>query len=419
MKSRYVDPFSPDLPMSNPAQFSGRRTEVSLIVDSLYQLKHGKPTSTIITGDRGIGKSSLLNQAKELAQGDNTLPNRLDIDIGTSKFDFVIAWHDAAKDQGPREIVSGIMENLQGVVSAVLSKFKIELNLGGALKVSAREASSHDITAIVNQFCNDISTVAARAKEQGKDGVLIFIDELDRANPASGIATFFKLVVEKLARDKVINVGFFCAGITGAIQNLEDDHASISRAFKDIPVPRLTAADSTEILRTGYGNVKCMFDDNVLTAIHKLSAGFPEPVHLLGSLTLSVDTDDHITLGDVEAAKIRALETLRKNKLKAVLRSAGSGKYQEILRAMADHEGDDVPLAFISDRIGYPQNEYSTNMRQLQNRNVIVQRDRGVYSFVDPLLKEYIKHFGVLSIQEDAGEGGSMDLPFEKGDQQS
>jgi hypothetical protein len=401
MKSRYVDPFTPDIPMSDPARFSGRRTQVELVVDSLYQLKNGKPTSTIITGDRGIGKSSLLNQAKELAQGDNTLPTRLDIDIGTNKFDFVVAWHDAAKDQGPREIVSGIMEDLQSVITSMFAKFKLELNLGGALKVSQRDADARDITGVVNQFCTEISKVGARATAHGKDGVLIFVDELDRASSTSGIATFFKLVIEKLSREKVTNVAFFCAGITGAIQNLEEEHASIYRTFKEIPVPRLEASETAEILQTGYRNVNCEFDELVFTAIHKLAAGYPEPVHLLGSQTLAVDSDDNISVQDVEVAKVRTIETLRRNKLNSLLRRAGSGKYQKILRAMAEHSGDDVPLSFISEKIGYLQNQYSSNMGNLQVREVIVQRDRGVYAFVDPLLKEYIKRFGVLSIESE------------------
>lgn len=404
MKSRYIDPFTPDIPVSDPARFSGRRTQVELVVDSLYQLKHGKPTSTIITGDRGIGKSSLLNQAKELAQGDNRLPGRLGIDLGIEKFNFLVAWHDAAKDQGPREIVKGVMEDLQTVVGKVFSKLKIELNLGGTLKLSPKDAGASDITSVVNHFCVEVGKVAERATEQGKDGVLLFVDELDRASPTSGIATFFKLATEKLAREKINNVAFFCAGITGAIQTLEEEHASIYRTFKEVPVPRLDAPETTEILRTGYSNVKCGFDERICAAVHKLAAGYPEPVHLLGSQTLAVDSDDMISLEDVEAAKLRTVETLRRNKLNSLLLRAGYGKYQKILRTMAEHSGDDVPLAFISEKIGYSQNQYSSNMGTLQAREIIVQRDRGVYAFVDPLLKEYIKRFGVLSVEDDDQE---------------
>ncbi|MGR9087820.1 MAG: ATP-binding protein [Gammaproteobacteria bacterium] len=212
MKSRYVDPFTPDLPISDPSRFSGRIKQVNLIVDSLFQLKNGNPTSTIITGDRGIGKSSLLNQTKELAIGDNRLAERLNLDLGTPKYDFVVAWHDAAKDQGPKEITSGLLENLQSVLKNLFTKVRIEINLAGALKVGQRENDIRDITGIVNQFCSEIEKVASRATEHGKDGVLLFIDELDRVDPRSGIASFFKLTIEKLSREKVTNVAFFLRG---------------------------------------------------------------------------------------------------------------------------------------------------------------------------------------------------------------
>ncbi|MGR9087819.1 MAG: hypothetical protein ACU841_12205 [Gammaproteobacteria bacterium] len=165
-------------------------------------------------------------------------------------------------------------------------------------------------------------------------------------------------------------------------------------------MPRLELAESEEILKTGFCTINCKYDQQVIAIIHKLASGFPEPVHLLGSQALVVDDDDNISIKDVDSAKIQAIETLRKNKLNSILRKAGSGKYQQILNAMAEYSGDDVPLSFISDKIGYNQNQYSSNMRDLQDREVIVQRDRGIYSFVDPLLKEYIKRFGVLSLEE-------------------
>ncbi len=372
-----------------------------MIVDSLFQLKNSRSASTIITGDRGIGKSSLLNQSKELATGDNCLPARLGIDMDGEQYDFVVAWHDAAKDQGPSEIAAGVLQDLQNAVTKAVSRLKFEVNIGGALKIGANESKASDITAIVNDFCLAAEKISHQAKNASKHGVIFFVDELDRASPASGIGTFFKLTIEKLGRNKVHNVAFFCAGITGAIQMLEEDHASIFRSFKEVPLPRLPAAETADILKTGYDSVGCTYDEQVFAAIHRLAAGFPEPVHLLGSQSLAVDTDDHVTLEDVETAKVQVIETLRKNKLTAIVRQAGSGNYQNILRAMAEHPRDDVPLSFISKKIGLAQNQYSTNMSTLRQRGVIAQHDRGVYAFVDPLVKEYIKRFGVLSVEPE------------------
>lgn len=110
------------------------------------------------------------------------------------------------------------------------------------------------------------------------------------------------------------------------------------------------------------------FEDEVLEKVFELSAGYPEPVHLLSSQLLKTDTDRHLSMEDFRSAKIEVVETLRRNKLASMLENASSGKYQQILKAMAN----------------------------LKKHNIISQVDKGVYTFVDPLLKEYISRFGVI-----------------------
>ena len=84
-----------------------------------------------------------------------------------------------------------------------------------------------------------------------------------------------------------------------------------------------------------------------------------------------------------------------------MLRKAGSGKYQKILEAMASYGGANVPLTHITQTIGYEQNQYSANMGNLLKRDIISSVDRGVYCFVDPLLKEYIARFGVINTEDE------------------
>ncbi|EMB9077225.1 ATP-binding protein [Enterobacter roggenkampii] len=401
MKKRYIDPFTPDLPIDSPDRFSGRRTQMDSVVDSLFQLSNNQPRHTIITGDRGIGKSSVLTQVKNISEGDMNLLNRLNIDPGVDKFDFICAWHDCSTDQNPSILASGILKQLENRFKSVFNGLKLELNIAGILKVGGKDSSVATISEISEKFCSDLTTVSNQAKDKGKSGVILFFDELDRVRPDSGVATFFKLSAEKLSRDKVKNIAFFAAGITGAIQNLEEEHASIYRTFKDVPLPKLQESEADEILKTGFNAVKCTYDAEVIKSVFRLSAGYPEPVHLLGSQLLKSDSDNHLDSNDFENAKNEVIETLRKNKLASSLQAAGSGKYQEILRAMAKFEGANVPLSYISNEIGYEQNQYSANMGNLVKRDIISQVDRGVYSFIDPLLKEYISRFGVIDTQDD------------------
>jgi energy-coupling factor transporter ATP-binding protein EcfA2 len=397
MRQRFVDPFFPNRPVDDPGRFAGRVEQVDEVVDSLYQISNENPKHTIITGDRGIGKSSLLLQTKQLAEGNTELAERLNIDLGCDQYDFIVLWHDADHGQKPGDVSLGLLRELNGILRNLFNQIDLQLNIPGFLEVSQKSGETHSISELVGEFCDRLEKAGQKAKERGRDGVLLFIDELDRVDPESGIGSFFKLTSEKLNRRGAKNVAFFCAGITGAVQNLEKDHASISRTFRDIPIPRLTEEETESILTDGFDAVSMGYDGKVPAMVYSLAAGFPEPVHLLGSEMLSVEKGGKITVEDFRKAKEKVIGDVKKNKLASLLKKAGSGKYQLILDAMAKYDGREVPLDHISKIIGYEQNQYSSNMGTLRERGIIKRVDMGVYQFVDPLLKEYIRAFGVRS----------------------
>ncbi|WP_439878043.1 AAA family ATPase [Pseudomonas prosekii] len=396
MKTRFIDPFTPDLPVDDPAKFAGRNTAIESVVDSLYQLVNGNPKHVIITGDRGIGKSSVLLQAKSFTQGNFELLEILKIDPGVKSYSFITAWHDCAPDQTPTTLASGILEQLQNEAVSFIKGFKIELNLAGFIKIAEKDTSQATLVEIVTLFCEELKKFSKKASEANKDGIVLFFDELDSVKQNSGVATFFKLSSEKLARDGVKNVAFFAAGITGAVQALEKEHGSIYRTLADIPLARLAVEEVAQILKTGFEKVGCKYDEVVINEIHALCAGYPEPVHLLGSQILKSDKDDYLTIDDFKLAEKDVVETIRKNKLGSMLKAAGAGKYQAIMRAMASHAGSDVPLAYIAEQTGYEQSSLSSNIGTLVKRGIITLVTRGHYTFTDPLLKVYITRFGVI-----------------------
>ena len=397
MAKRFIDPFFPSRPVDDPDRFAGRSTQVDEAIDSLFQISNGNPKHTIITGDRGIGKSSMLFQTRLVAQGDNRLPSRLGIDTGTDKFDFVCASHDAAPDQDVGILASGLLRDLQTVVGRFFEKFSLELNLGGILNVGQKTPKSVSNADIVHGFCGQVETAFRQIEKQKKSGLLFFIDEVDRLPVDSGAATFFKLASEKLARDGWTKTGFICAGITGAIQDMETEHASIFRVFRDIHIPRLEPVEVHQILKDGFEKAGRTFNALVADKTVSLSAGFPEPVHIMGSEMLSVDTDNNIDEEDFNTAKEKVIREVRRNKLHSLLLQAGTGRYQDIVNAMATYDKTHVPVSHISQALQLEQNQFSVNMGELIKKNVIARVDRGVYCFVDPLLKEYIRAFGPIS----------------------
>lgn len=396
MKKRFVDPFFPNRPVDDPNRFSGREEQVDEVIDALYQIANGNPKHTIITGDRGIGKSSLLYQSKLLAMGNNTLATRFKLDLGINKYNFITVWHDIDQDQNLKNIIYGLLKDLQTKLSKILKKMNFELDLGGILTISKNEDTDISIAEYVELFYGQVAKAYEEVKKTDKNGIIFFVDEIDRIPPETGIASFFKLAAEKLNREGLKNIGFICAGITGAVQKLETEHASILRTFRDIPIPRLGLEDSRNILQKGFDSVGYTYEEEIFSSAFHLGAGFPEPIHLLGSEMLSVTDTNKITMNDFDNATKKIIEDVRRNELTALLKKAGYGKYQLILKAMAQFDNSNVPLNYISKEIKLEQNEYSTNIANLINREIIERVDKGIYCFVNPLLKEYIRNFGII-----------------------
>jgi len=401
MKPRFVDPFTPNRPIDDPGRFFGRLAPVNEMVDSLYQIKNGNPKHTIVTGDRGVGKSSLLTQTYLTARGDNSLTDKLEIDRGVDKFCFVTVWHDVDTSQNALDLALAILETFETKFQKFIAKYTIEVDVAGFGKLCRDKQNPMNMNQLIKEFVQRISKVVEGAEKDHKDGVLIFIDELDRIKTDSMISSFFKLASERLSRDGVKTVGFVCAGITGAVQKLEEEHASILRTFRDVPLPRFEKEEAAQILIDGFLKAGHSWSiKNLPDRAHDVTMGLPEPIHLLGSEMLSVNTDGNLTEEDFENAIKKIVTDVRKNKLESLLNKAGGGKYQKILEAMADHQKKIVPLEFIATAIGQKQSQFSTNMSTLVDREIVFKPTTGCYSFTDPMLKEYIKVNGVLDIDD-------------------
>ena len=69
-----INPFSPNSP-SGTGMFAGRLKEIETIEQILLQTRADKGHGFLLLGQRGIGKTSLLNLVKFQAEGDIKVEN--------------------------------------------------------------------------------------------------------------------------------------------------------------------------------------------------------------------------------------------------------------------------------------------------------------------------------------------------------
>lgn len=406
MKPRFVDPFTPNRPVDDPDRFFGRKDPVTEVIDSLFQIQNSNPKHSVITGDRGVGKSSLLLQVNLTSRGDNRLSDRLKIDRGCDKFDFLTVWHDVDSTQTVFDLALSILSKFESSFTKWFSGFKLELDVLGFAKIGQDKTNPANMSTLIDAFVERLKSVEEGSLKNKKSGVLIFIDEIDRISSDSMISSFFKLTTERLAREQIKKTAFICAGITGAVQKLEEEHASILRTFRDIPLPRFEPPEVEAILLDGFrlASHNLSFVE-LKERAYEVTVGLPEPIHLLGSEMLSIDTDGTLDGNDFDMAIKKVVTDVRKNKLASLLKKAGAGKYQKILEAMSKFDKKIVPLDFIAREIKQEQSQFSTNMATLVDREILFKPQIGYYSFMDPMLKEYIRTFGVLSIDDENNKG--------------
>lgn len=103
------NPFTPQEPVIDPNKFAGRGEAIKNAVDALFNHKN-----IIITGERGIGKSSLAFQLAYLCEGEKTLFEKLEIETNDFEFNYII---------GVIDVYPGIL--LQ--TSSILLQYQFEI----------------------------------------------------------------------------------------------------------------------------------------------------------------------------------------------------------------------------------------------------------------------------------------------------
>jgi len=413
MMALKIDPFTPNTPIDQPGRFSGRENELEAIIDALFQTANGNPRHFAITGARGIGKTSALHMAASVAQGDRELLTRLDIDTGGLVFNMVPVLHTANRGETVESVANALLSELRrsftkrGWTTTGLS-WEINLKLfrvGGQLTPA-------EVPQVVEQVVDALEGAAGRLNDLGANGVLLMIDEVDRithipavdsaAKPTeAGFASFFKVLSERLKARRLNRVALCLCGVEGFLQVLKNEHPSVERVFRDVLIPPLTNAQAEQIIVRALESVPVTSSELARRRIVKLSGNYPEPVHLIGSEAFRSDTDGHIDENDVEQALDLVVRHVRANYLSDIIARANSGRDQEILRTMAEIDGDTKAVAEVARRMDLTPQRFGSNMTLLTRNGVLRRERKGQYRFTDPLLEIYIRRVGIGTQADD------------------
>ncbi len=403
------NPFRQDKPITEFDQFAGRAEELITLIKALYQTGNGNPRHMIVTGPRGIGKSSFINQIESVVEESEKVLSILNIDAGEFDFAFAVFKYRALEGQSLHQIISSLLqkiptkiskENVKDILGGFLKKWKPSISVaGGAFGVEYHSDSVSDMSA---DFVSAVRNLWNAIKNE-VHGIIFIIDEVDTVAGDTNIASFLKVTTEELTESGLNNVAVFLVGITGAMEKLKEDHKSVARIFETVELLPLDEAESKDVIDKALSTTDVEVTSGAKDTIVRLSGGFPSPIHQLGYHAFDIDKDNLIDEDDLEKALDEVIGRIKREELSRLLREAGSGDYRRIMIAMANHDQVNVPLRDIGEAIGRKTNELSSYMTKLVSTDLINKVDRALYKINDPLLKLYIRKLDVLD----------PDLPYE------
>jgi biotin operon repressor len=370
----------------------GRVEELDAIEQSLLQTKFDNPQHFIVSGERGIGKTSLLDYVKLLANSafpvaDNQRFNFLtvSVDLGGCSTRLDIVRKLAREFRSEISLRSEVKSKAAGVLSW-LSNWEV---LGVRYHKPA-DSDDLDIESIVDDFVDQISVfVVATASEI--DGVLILIDEADRPSVDAGLGELVKFLNERLAKRLCYRVLFGLAGLPPLLGKLRDSHQSSPRLFEVLTLHPLEIDERKRVVEIGIrlanekNDKQTTITDEASELIASLSEGYPHFVQQFAFSAFQTDDDDEIDSEDVlngAFAENGALSQLGDKFFSEMYHARISSEdYRRVLDAMAEHADNWVSRKTIIKEVSVSESSVTNALRALKDKQIIIQDEsqRGRY----------------------------------------
>lgn len=405
-----INTFKPNSPAPH-GMFAGRLSEIEALEKGLNQTKSGNPMNFLITGERGIGKSSLMAYIKPLAISIIKSPDYENFDfvavnVSISDKTNLITLIRLIERSLKREIskiesIRAFMENTWGFVQ------RIKVMDSGVEKIQVVE----DPDLVIDEFAYSLSETCKRIVnpergETSKDGIVFFIDEADNANPDLRIGYFFKAVTESLQQNNCNNVMFIVAGLPELTEKLSVSHESSLRIFTELKIKELKVEDRLYVIDRGIeeaNNInqeKTTITDTAKSHISTLSEGYPHFIQQFAFSAFETNTDGVITDEDVldGAFKERgALDAIgARYYASSFYDHIKSDEYRQVLSIMAESMNSWVAKKEIAEKFSGSDQTLNNALQALTTRRIILRNSstRGEYRLQQKGFALWIKMFG-------------------------
>lgn len=404
-----TNPFNPHSPV-NPGMFAGRIHEINGLEAALRQTRAGRPRNFLLTGERGIGKTSLLEYLRFVATG------RIDAD--GDKFNFLVVTTDIEHSTSRVGLVRRLERELERALGRtekarkylaeiwqVIRRFEVAgVKLRDATQVPDQEALVDELAHSLAETTKAVTDPSAGRTFGSKfDGVLVVLDECDKASPSLALGGLLKLLLERVQRSDCANFMLCIAGLPSVREVLHESHQSSLRLFDEYLLERLSPGDcrfavNACLEEANRQNVlqTSITEEGLATLIH-LCEGYPHFVQQMGYCAFDKDADQVIDPDDVIAGATGqrgAIEQIGNRYYRNdFYEKIQKDSYRQVLRIMASRLDGWISKDEIRSQLSGSETTLKHALHALRTRNIIQDKEgeRGVYRLANKAFAWWIR----------------------------
>jgi len=380
-------PFSPGRPVQ-PEYFVARIKEIQRLEKAIKQTVSGRNENIFITGQRGIGKSSLAMFIRYLSEKEYSLIGSHCYLGGVRSIDEMmgVTFQKLLQDCTDKSL----FDKLREIFDDYIAELKF---FGMGIEFTKDKSRLHTLA---NNFLPALRKIYDEAKNNGKKGLLLILDDLNGISDVPQFSQFLKSRVDELATSgKPLPILLILVGLPERRDELIKHQPSVARIFDVVDLPPMSNSESEDFFTNMFDRQNIKVNSEALFLMVGRSGGFPMLMHEIGDAVFWQDTDNHIDDNDALNGIIEASRVVgRKYIAPQVSKLLKSRKYASILQII--HK--EAPLGGMFSRkeiltalpAGEQKNLDNFLLRSRELGIIEARKARGEYKFVNPLHQLYV-----------------------------
>jgi thymidylate kinase len=354
----------------------------------LARVRQGHPEKSILlTGLRGVGKTVILNRARQKAEDegfrtvyvespeDSTLVRILAPQLRTLLFEL-------DRSAG----IGAMARRALAVLKAFASAFRVRyggVELALDFEPETGVADSGDLESDLPQ----LFTVVAEAAEERDRGVALLIDEMQYLSEPELRAVIMAMHRLQQAQKRFVLVGAGLPSLTG-LSGRARSYAE--RLFSFPVIGALPRHESDQAIGEPVRSAGAEVEDDALTEIFRLTHGYPYFLQEWGYHSWNRASHPSITVGDVSGATEVVVRRLDEGFFR-VRYDRLTPSERRYLRAMADLGPGPHRTGDVANRLHIRVTSLGPTRATLINKGMIYSPEHGKLAFTVPLFDEFMK----------------------------